>query len=611
MSLLNPWALFWLAAVGPVILMYFLKLKRKKVPVSSTWLWTKSIQDIRVNAPFQKLRSSLLLILQILLILIAALALADPIGRTTPPEEKRWVFLIDRSASMQAKDKKPSRLAVAKETARELLKSCGPKDEVMIVAFSNRAQVMTPLTADRGAVERAIDAIEPADTVTRIQEAYRIAASAVQPYKTRTIVVLSDGRFEPIQTSSDQIDLKYVPIGDEKGARNAAVTAVEVKKPQKADEPWSVFAQLDLFSKEEVEFLVELHVNGELHKDVKPVKMAPNTSGAVLWELTKLEPQIVEVKIRLDDDLDVDNRALVVVRPERPKLLVAGPGNFFLEKAIAQVRDMDPFMAEDFSKSSSGDYDIVVLHGTMPESLPEGRYLILGELPKWEGIKAEGEVAQPAVMDWDRRHPVARMVNFSGLYVKSAPKLTLPGFASPIVEGPDNAPLIFAWEKGRTRAVVVTFKLLESDWPLRLSFPLFLSNALDWLRDEGRAQTRPGEALRIRLADDETEVEVAGPGGRKEKLTGEGGRDVVYGDTDRCGLYTVTRKKGTQRIALNLLDPQESRGTVEKEIRTVSGQVTAASVVPPVVRPYWRWLAMAALLLLLVEWGVYHRRIEI
>jgi hypothetical protein len=478
----------------------------------------------------------------------------------------------------------------------------------MVVAFSNRAQVMTPLTADRNAVERAIDAVEPADTVTRIQEAYRIASSAVQPYKSRTIVILSDGRFEPIQAGADQIELKYVPIGGE--ARNAAVTAVEVKKPQRADEPWSVFAQLDLFSKEELEVPVELHVNGEL-KGVKKVKMAANTSGAVLFEVTKPEPQIVEVKIALDDDLEVDNRAWAVVKPERPKLLVAGPGNFFLDKALAQSLDLEAFRAEDFSKTSTGDYDIVVLNGGVPESLPEGRYLIFGELPKWEGLKAEGEVAQPAVMDWDRRHPVARMVNFSGLYVKSSPKVTLPPFAAPIVEGPDNAPLIFSWEKGRTRAVVVTFKLLDSDWPLRLSFPLFLSNTLDWLRDEGRAQPRPGEALRIRLADDETEVEVTAPGGRKEKLAGEPGRDVVCGDTDRCGLYTVKRKKGTQQLALNLLDPQESRGTVESEIRTVAGQVTTASAVPPVVRPYWRWLAMGALVLLMVEWMVYHRRIEI
>jgi hypothetical protein len=355
---------------------------------------------------------------------------------------------------------------------------------------------------------------------------------------------------------------------------------------------------------------VELHVNGTL-KGVKKVKMAANTSGAVLFEVAKPEPEVVELKITMEDDLDVDNRAWAVVRPDRPKLLVAGPGNFFLDKALAQVRDMDAFSAEDFSKASTGDYDIVVLNGTLPESLPEGRYLILGEIPKWEGLKAEGDVVQPAVMDWDRRHPVARMINFSGLYVKSVPKLTLPGFAAPIVEGPDNAPLVFSWEKGRTRAVVVAFKLLESDWPLRLSFPLFLSNSLEWLRDEGRAQPRPGEALRIRLADDETEVEVAGPGGRKQTLKGEGGRDVVYGDTDRSGLYTITRKKGTQKTALNLLDPQESRGTVEPEIRTVTGQVTAASAVPPVVRPYWRWLAAGALLLLLAEWAVYHRRFEL
>jgi hypothetical protein len=606
-SLLNPWALFWIAAAAPVILMYFLKLKRKKVAVSSTWLWARSIQDIRVNAPFQKLRSSLLLLLQILLILIAAFAVTDPIGRTTPPDERRWVLLIDRSASMQMKDVKPSRLEKAKETAKSILKSCGPRDEVMVVAFSNRAQVLTPLTADRAAIERAIDAVEPADTLTRIQEAYRIAASAVQPYKSRTIVILSDGRFEPLQTGSEQIDLKYIPIGGE--VRNAAITAIEVKRPQKADDPYSVFAQLDLFSKDEAEVPVELHVNGEL-KAVKKVKMAANSSGAVLFEVTKPEPQVVEVKIAWDDDLDVDNRAWAVVRPDRPRLLVAGPGNFFLDKALAQVRDMDAFSAEDFSKTSTGDYDIVVLNGILPESLPEGRYLILGELPKWDGLKAEGELAQPAVVDWDRRHPVARMINFGGLYVKTAPKIGLPPFAAPIVEGPDNVPMIFAWEKGRTRAVVVTFKLLDSDWPLRLSFPLFLSNALDWLRDEGHGQTRPGEALRIRLADDETEVEVSGPGGRKSTLTGEPGRDVVYGDTDRCGLYTVKRKKGTQRLALNLVDPQESRGTREPEIKTVSGQATAGSAVPPIVRPYWRWLAFGVLALLIGEWIIYHRRIE-
>lgn len=209
---------------------------------------------------------------------------------------------------------------------------------------------------------------------------------------------------------------------------------------------------------------------------------------------------------------------------------------------------------------------------------------------------------------------LSRLAHASGIVlevVKSAPKVILPGFAAPIVEGPEGLPLIFAWEKGRTRAIVVTFKLLESDWPLRLSFPLFLSNALDWLREEDRAQPRPGEALRVRLADDETGIDITGPGGPKEHLAGEAGRDVVYGPTDRCGLYTVARRKGIQKLALNLLDPQESRCAVEPEIRTVSGQVAGASPVPPVIRLYWRWLAAGALVLLLAEWFVYHRRISL
>ncbi len=608
MSLLNPLALFWLAVAAPVILMYFLKLKRRKVPVASTWLWTRSIQDIRVNAPFQRLRRSLLLILQLLLILLAAFALADPIGRSSPPEEKRWAFLIDRSASMQMKDVKLSRLEKARETALELLRACGPRDEVMIVAFSNRASVMTPLTSDRAAIERAIASIEPADTVTRVQEAVRIAASAVQPYKNREIVILSDGRFETIQGSAEDLALRYVPIGAE--PRNASVSAVEVKKPLHADDPWTVFAQIDLFHKEALEIPVELHVNGQL-RGVKKVKVPANSNAAVLFEINKPVPEVVQVKLDLDDDLEADNRGWAVARLQGLKVLLLSSGNFFLDIAMANLPDTEAFKTDDLSKSSLGDFDVVVLDGTVPDPLPEGRYLILGAVPKWEGIKEEGTSDFPAVMDWERRHPVARMVNFSNLYVKSSPKLTLPGFATPVVEGPEGVPLVFSWEKGRTRAVVVPFKLLESDWPLRLSFPLFVANAFDWLRDEDKAQPRPGDALRIRLSESETEVEVTGPGGAKQKLTGESGRDVVYGDTDRCGLYSVKRKERTEAVALNLFDPRESSGLVAKELKTAGGRVSATAALPPVIRPYWRWLALAVLAVLLFEWYVYHRRIEI
>src|SRR5271156_2495643 len=93
------------AIVVPLLLvLYFLKLRRREMPVSSTFLWKKAIQDLQVNAPFQRLRRNLLLFLQLLLLLLLILALSRPVTNYTPGAGKLSVILIDRSASMNALD---------------------------------------------------------------------------------------------------------------------------------------------------------------------------------------------------------------------------------------------------------------------------------------------------------------------------------------------------------------------------------------------------------------------------------------------------------------------------------------------------------------------------
>src|SRR3954470_7616606 len=110
-------------ALPALLVLYFLKLRRREMDVSSTLLWKKAIQDLQVNSPFQKLRRNLLLILQMALLLALCLALTRPVTFFKPGAGKTTVILIDRSASMNATDidkGKHARLDEAKRRAKDL-----------------------------------------------------------------------------------------------------------------------------------------------------------------------------------------------------------------------------------------------------------------------------------------------------------------------------------------------------------------------------------------------------------------------------------------------------------------------------------------------------------
>src|SRR5687767_8311167 len=107
----------------PIVIFYFLKLKRPRQVIPSLVLWRQVISDQRVNSPFQRFKRNLLLWLQLLLLTLLALAAMQPVWRRGHDDAERVPVLIDCSASMAAHDKADgeTRLDAVKRKVRALI----------------------------------------------------------------------------------------------------------------------------------------------------------------------------------------------------------------------------------------------------------------------------------------------------------------------------------------------------------------------------------------------------------------------------------------------------------------------------------------------------------
>ena len=161
MPFLAPFALISLLIAGPIIIaMYLLKLKRQEQQVSSTFLWKQAIRDVEANAPWQRLRFSWLLLLQLLLLALLAFALARPFFQTTGIAGRNLIVIIDRSASMAAVDNGTSRLDAAKAQAVALLEQLPDEGRATIIAAGGTMEVPASSSNDRRQLRQAIDSIQ-------------------------------------------------------------------------------------------------------------------------------------------------------------------------------------------------------------------------------------------------------------------------------------------------------------------------------------------------------------------------------------------------------------------------------------------------------------------
>jgi len=654
-SALVWWQWVILAAVPPaVVLLYFLKLKRTPLEVPSTYLWHKSIEDLNVNSLWQRLRRNLLLLLQLLLIALAMLALLQPGWRSQILSGDRFIFLIDNSASMNATDVAPSRLAEAKRQVLELIGEMDSADVAMVVSFSDTARVEQTFTGNRRELRAAVEAIEPTERRTSLVEAIKVSSGLANPGRSgeditdervaealpAKLFIVSDGKFPDVDDLAlGTLDAVYIPIG-QPDAANVAIVAFDTRRHSRQDDRLQAFAQMVNFGSEPVVVDAELFLDAQSEPfDVARETIPPNGVWSEPFPMVGVESGVLELRLSVDDALEVDNRAWTIINPPEPvPVLVVSPGNEPLQWALttgparrlASVQVEPPeFLATDtYRQQAAGRaWSLLIYDRCGPETMPQANTLFIGSVPKHPGWSAGPRIEAPMIVDADPAHPLMQFVTVDQELIAAATPLSFPSGGSVLIDAGDQPLLAIAPREGFEDAVL-GFELvgvrsdgqmgLRTTWPRRLSFAVFLQNCIEYLGGAGRADSanryRPGESVTLENPDPEQSFQVRSPRGKVTNPRGGTQGRFQFRETTEVGEYKVESGGSTAgRFVVNLFDRAESDVATRAQgaIRIGYVEIPDDSGWEPTRTDLWKGLLLLGLAVLLLEWYTYTRRIRL
>ena len=618
MNFFSPLSLLWLIPLaGLVVLMYILKLRRKDVVVSSTFLWQQVIRDVQANAPFQKLRKNLLLLLQLIAVLLLVLLISRPFWRGKGIGGRSVVIVMDTSASMAATDERPTRLDQAKTRALKLVDEMKPEDQMMVISASSRPEASTGFTAERSELARAINSLKTRETTTNIRDAVNLAAALVATRDAARIDVISDGAFPSItNVNLGKAFVAFHPVG--LSSANVGIAAVDYRHSLTGAEEVQVFVTVRNFDKTARTVTVELAHDREL-LDAQEVTLYHGEEHAQSFDLPEpAEPVTLTVRLETDDSLDTDNRAALVINPRKPiKALLVGGDNPFLVNGI----NVDPAVElthiklADF-KSPAG-YDVVVFDGEAPKTLPEGNYFFINSSSDRSPASPLGEHENQGLIDPDRAHPVLRYVEFgSTRWTRMSAGKPAP-WAREIASSESGA-AIAAGEVGRSRSIWTGFDMdvAHGQFPLTVGYPIFIANALRWLSGSDEvlhSQIRTGTPIALDPPAGIKNLTVTKPDGSNRTVAvpvNAPSGAAVFDEVDQVGIYSVSGEGGYRRLfAANLADYAESDITPRRNPDLGAGAPAQPGRRVTVTREIWPYLAFLLLALLAFEWYAFHRRV--
>ena len=557
MPFTSPLALLGLLFIPAVVAMYLLKLRRDERVVSSTLLWTRLVSDVEANAPWQRLRRSLLLLLQLLLVLILALLAARPFLERPAGLARDVVLVLDTSASMAATDVTPNRLEAAKAAALDALRDLPTGGKVSVVTADRTARIVVNETTDMGRVRQALDGIEPTSASGDLGDALELAGKLAARSGDAQILVATDGALATPPTASVEAPIRVLTVG--RSRKNQAIVALAVRTAPSAVTR-SVFVSVANLDLEPAQRRLELRDGDGALIEVRDLLLDPQARSDVVIDDVPAEVESIELRligpdpavVTAPDDLATDDRAWAVIPPDRARLiLVVGEGDPYLETALSYLPNVELYgvTLDDYGpqteRTDGRAWDLTIFEGPLPGELPRTPILAIAPTADSDLGQVTGTFENPGIGSLSPDEPILRYVDLSTTHIAEAARLELPEWARTVIAGPSGAPLLYAGNRAGLPSAVLAFEPRQSDLPLQVAFPILLANLTGELMGGSAAPTeavQPGTPLSLTIPSGASGISVARPDGTVVELVPGAGlaAAVTFAGTDLPGIYTVT-----------------------------------------------------------------------
>jgi len=613
-NLFGAW--FFLALI-PLIILYFLKLRRPKMEVPSLALWQSVVNDQRVNSPFQKFRRNLLLLLQIIFLCLLVLALMQPFLSADAEVADYKPLLIDCSASMSSLDESSgkSRLELVKEQVREQIQNLSGDQRIALFSFASTGRRLTEFTNDRRTLLKALDAVQPTDLPGQLDDVLRMAAAYIRTFPIETVTIMTDGNLP------DQVDFE-LPFSLEvkrvsPGGANVGITEMSARRS--GPEEWEVFIRVSGSSVDLRGAELEFYENGE-KTNSQTIEVSNEEAERMVFPVSTSQARLIEARLVPSsfDSMAIDNNVWLTLPVPRPLKVWTSPK---LSSWRHAIRVQPNIALEDTEEAvpAGSDYDLIVSDTSELGDVLAPVRVFVGVIPA--DLQDLIEIAEDVthVVDWNRTAPILRHVQLSDVQIGEQPKLMAGASVKDLEErgyevliDGNAGPLLLQKREGLSVSFWFTFHTDKSTLPYRVGFPIVAANAVESalkqasLSEVSAASTGVLPAISV---DADRSYTVRSPDGQQIPVTSTAAGTLSGIPAPKVGRYDVMEGNDiVTSVGTGLLNTTETSLTSVEELRFT--ELTVAAEQTDKIdsdRPLWWILALFAFCVMLFEWWYFQR----